>query len=193
MQVHGKAFGRGNVYYSSSAKIHSMNRPETTEYDPYYERYVSLVADSDIIDVLGSQPTRLQDIFTAMPEEKGEFRYSDGKWSIKELLGHLIDGERMFAYRLFRISRGDETPIEGFEQDGYIENALSNQRSFADLLEEFSLLRRANMIFFKNMTDDAWLRVGTANNVKISVRALAYIMAGHVEHHLGILRERYLV
>jgi len=170
-----------------------MNRPETSEYDPYYERYISLVADSDIIGVLGAQPTRLQDIFTAMPEENGEFRYAEGKWSIKELLGHVIDGERMFAYRTFRISRGDETPIEGFEQDGYIENAHSNDRSFADLLDEFSLLRRAHMIFFKNLTDDAWLRVGTANKVQISVRALVYIMAGHIEHHLEILKDRYLV
>ena len=170
-----------------------MNRPETSEYDPYYERYISLVADSDIIGVLGAQPTRLQDIFTAMPEENGEFRYAEGKWSIKELLGHVIDGERMFAYRTFRISRGDETPIEGFEQDGYIENAHSNDRSFADLLDEFSLLRRANMIFFKNLTDDAWLRVGTANKVKVSVRALIYIMAGHIEHHFEILKDRYLV
>src|SRR5438552_7620263 len=170
-----------------------MNRPETSEYDPYYERYISLVADSDIIGVLGAQPTRLQDIFTAMPEDKGGFRYADGKWSIKELLGHVIDGERMFAYRTFRISRGDETPIEGFEQDGYIENAHSNDRSFADLLDEFSLLRRANMIFFKNLADDAWLRVGTANNVKVSVRALVYIMAGHIEHHLEILKDRYIV
>ena len=170
-----------------------MSRPERTEYDPYYEHYISLVADSDIIDVLAAQPTKLQDILTAMPEEKGEFRYENGKWSIKELLGHLIDGERMFAYRLFRISRGDGTPIEGFEQDGYIENAHSNDRSFADLLEEFSLLRRANMIFFKNLSDEAWARVGTANNAKISVRALIYIMAGHIEHHLAILKERYQV
>lgn len=170
-----------------------MNRPEKTEYDPYYERYVSLVADGDIIGTLGAQSTHLQDIFTGLREEKGEFRYADGKWSIKELLGHLIDGERMFAYRLFRISRGDETPIEGFEQDGYIENAHSNERSFADILEEFSLLRRANMILFKNLDDAAWSRIGTANNVQVSVRALIYIMAGHIEHHLTILRERYLV
>jgi hypothetical protein len=169
-----------------------MNRPDQTEYDPYYERYVSLVANDDIIDTLASQPTRLNDLMTALPEEKGAYAYDVGKWTIKELLGHLIDGERMFAYRLFRISRGDETPIEGFEQEGYIENAHSNERSFADLLEEFSLLRRANMIFFKNMTDEAWRRVGTANNVKVSTRALVYIMAGHIEHHLDILRERYL-
>ncbi len=170
-----------------------MNRPQKSEYDPYYERYVSLVADGAIIGSLGSQSTKLQDIVTGLSEEKGAFRYAEGKWSIKELLGHLIDAERMFAYRLLRIARGDETPIEGFEQDGYIENAHSNDRSFADLPEEFSLLRRANMIFVKNLDDDAWSRVGTANNVKISVRALVYIMAGHIEHHLAILKERYLV
>lgn len=169
-----------------------MNRPDRSEYDPYYERYILLVEDRDIIDTLASQPTVLQDLLTAVPEDRGGFAYAEGKWSLKEVLGHLIDGERMFAYRLLRISRGDETPIEGFEQDGYIENAHSNDRSFADLLEEFSLLRRANMIFFNNLRDDAWSRVGTANNVKISVRALVYIMAGHIEHHLGILRERYL-
>ena len=170
-----------------------MSRPDKSEYDPYYEHYISLVSDSDIIDALGGQSTRLQDVITAMPEEKGEFRYAEGKWSIKELLGHLIDGERMFSYRLLRIARADVTPIEGFEQDGYIENAHSNDRSFADLLEEFSLLRRANMIFIKNLQDDAWPRVGTANGVQISVRALIYIMAGHIEHHLTILKERYLV
>lgn len=177
----------------SSVRILNMNRPDPTEYDPYYERYVSLVADKDILDALASQPTRLHDLLTGVPDEKGDFAYAEGKWSTKELLGHLIDGERMFAYRLFRISRGDETPIEGFEQDGYIENAHSNLRSFADLLEEFSLLRRANMIFFKNLADDAWARIGTANNARVSVRALIYIMAGHIEHHLQILQERYLV
>ena len=168
-----------------------MNRPDTTEYAPYYERYVSLVT-GDVAAVLGSQTTRLQDMITAMPEEKGEFRYAEGKWSIKELLSHLIDGERIFAYRALRISRGDETPIEGFEQDGYIENAHSNQRSFAEILEEFSLLRRANMILFKNLSDEDWSRLGTASDATVSARALAYIMAGHIEHHLGILKERYL-
>src|SRR5687767_4177504 len=182
-----------SVTGKSSDNILTMNRPDKAEYDPYYERYISLVENDDIIDTLAAQPTALQDIITSMPEEKGTFAYAEGKWSIKELLGHLIDGERMFAYRLFRISRGDETPIEGFEQDGYIENAHSNGRSFADLLEEFSLLRRASMIFFNNLTDDDWARVGTANNVQISVRALAYVMAGHIEHHLSILKERYLV
>lgn len=168
-----------------------MSRPEKSEYDPYYEGYISLVIDDDILDTLASQPTKLSDLFTAVPEERGDYRYAEGKWSVKEMLGHLIDAERMFAYRLLRISRADETPIEGFEQDGYIENAYSNNRSFGDLLDEFSLLRRANIIYLNNMTDDAWTRVGTANNVRISARAIIYIMAGHIEHHLGVLKERY--
>ena len=169
-----------------------MGRPQPSEYDPYYERYISLVENDEIIGTLGAQPTKLQDLLTALPEEKGDFRYAEGKWSIKDLLGHLIDGERMFAYRLFRISRGDQTPIEGFEQDGYIENAHSGSRSFGDLLEEFTLLRRSTMILIKNLTDEDWGRLGTANNVSVSVRALIYIMAGHIEHHLAILKERYL-
>lgn len=168
-----------------------MSKPEPSEYDPYYERYIALVSEGDILDTLASQPTKLADLFKGVPDESGDFRYAEGKWSLKEVLGHLIDGERIFAYRLLRISRADDTPIEGFEQDGYIEHAHSNGRSFSDLLEEFALLRRANLIYFNNMRDDAWIRVGTANNSKISARALIYIMAGHIEHHLSILKDRY--
>lgn len=170
-----------------------MERPEKNEYDPYYERYISLVTETDPVAVLASQPTELQDLFTGLPEEKGLYAYDAGKWSIKEVLGHLIDGERMFAYRVFRIARADKTPIEGFEQDGYIENAYSSDRSFGELLEEFNLLRRANVLFFNNLRDEQWKFLGTANNAQVSVRALAYIMAGHVRHHIAILRERYLV
>ena len=107
-----------------------------------------------------------------------------GKWTIKELLSHLIDAERMFAYRMLRISRGDKTPIEGFEQDGYIENSNANNRSFADLLDEFDLQRRSNMLLINNLSDEAASRMGTANENQISVRSLAYILAGHVRHHL---------
>lgn len=170
-----------------------MNRPETNEYAAYYDRYISLVTDDEIEPVLAAQTTELQDIFTGIPEEKGTFAYDEGKWTIKEVLSHLIDGERMFAYRALRISRGDETPIEGFEQDGYIENSHANDRSFAELLEEFNLLRRANLLLFNNLDDTGWTRVGTASENKISVRALAYIMAGHVRHHENILKEKYLV
>jgi hypothetical protein len=169
-----------------------MYKPDPSEYDPYYEHYVSLVPEDDVKAVLAEQPAELDAIFANVVEKKGSFAYADGKWTVKELLGHLIDGERMFAYRVFRISRGDKTPIEGFEQDGYIENAYANQRSFSDLLREFTLLRQANMLFFDNLKDGDWTRTGTANEREISVRALATIMAGHIRHHMDILNERYL-
>ena len=114
-------------------------------------------------------------------------------WSVKEVLSHLIDGERIFAYRVLRISRGDETPIEGFEQDGYIENSNANNRPFAELLEEFDLQRRSHLLLLNNLSDEASRRMGTASGLPVSVRALTYIMAGHVTHHMRILNERYLL
>ncbi len=169
-----------------------MNRPETNEYDPYYNMYISLIEGNDVLSVLHTEPSEIRAIFSGVPEEKGTFAYADGKWTIKELLSHLIDCERMFAYRVLRISRGDETPIEGFEQDGYIENSNANNRSFAELLDEFDLQRRSNMLMFNNLSEEASKRTGTANEKSISVRALIYTMAGHVRHHIRILNERYL-
>src|SRR6185369_10071945 len=106
-----------------------MSRPATSEYDPYYQRYVSLVPEEDILEALESQLGELSRLLAKVPEERGTYAYADGKWTIKEVLSHLIDGERMFAYRVFRIARGDKTPMEGFEQDGYIENSHSNRRT----------------------------------------------------------------
>lgn len=169
-----------------------MSRPQPNEYAPYYEQYVSLVPEDRIVPVLAAQPAELDAMFANVPEERGTYAYADGKWTIKELLGHLIDGERMFAYRVLRISRGDKTPIEGFEQDGYIENAHANERSFADLLREFRLVREANVMLFDHLKPEAWAWTGTANELEISVRALVWIMAGHIRHHVAILKERYL-
>lgn len=169
-----------------------MYKPETSEYAPYYERYISLVRDDDIRGDLARQPAELRRLIEALPEERGTDAYDAGKWTIKEMLSHMIDGERIFAYRILRISRGDETPIEGFEQDGYIENSNANNRSFADLLEEFELSRKANVLMLNNLDEAALRRVGTASGSPISVRALANICVGHVTHHLNILNERYL-
>jgi hypothetical protein len=169
-----------------------MEKPESTEFAPYYNTYISLVENDDILDVLGTQPAELDALFSGIPEEKGQFAYAEGKWTIKELLSHLIDGERMFAYRVLRISRGDETPIEGFEQDGYIENSNANNRSFEELLTEFSLLRTANVLLINNLSDESSRRMGTASNNPVSARALVYIMAGHIKHHINILNQRYL-
>ncbi|MBK8305035.1 MAG: DinB family protein [Pyrinomonadaceae bacterium] len=169
-----------------------MNRPETHEFAPYYNTYVSLIEDDTVLPVLEAQAADLRGMISGVPEEKGTYAYADGKWTIKELLSHLIDGERIFAYRILRISRGDKTPIEGFEQDDYIETSNANDRLFADLLDEFEHERRANLLLVKNLSDEASLRIGTASNNPVSVRALVYIMAGHVKHHVNILQERYL-
>ncbi|PYS86888.1 MAG: hypothetical protein DMF62_14295 [Acidobacteria bacterium] len=170
-----------------------MNRPETSEYDAYYERYVSRVADEDIIPVLESQPAELRSMFSNVGDDRGNYKYADDKWTLKEVLSHLIDGERMFAYRVLRISRGDETPIEGFEQDGYIENSNANNRPFAELLEEFDLQRRSNVLLIKNLSEEATKRLGMASGLEVSVRGLIYIMGGHVRHHFAILKDLYSI
>ncbi len=169
-----------------------MSRPQPTEYDPDYEHYVSLVPEDRIVPVLEAQPAELDAMFANVPEERGIYAYAEGKWTVKELLGHLIDGERIFAYRVLRISRGDKTPIEGFEQDGYIEYGFANERSFAHLLREFALVREANVMLFDHLKPDMWKWTGTANEREVSVRALAWTMAGHTRHHMAILNERYL-
>lgn len=169
-----------------------MNRPEKNEYAPYYETYVSLVDETDIVAVLQNQLAELEDLVNSISEKKGSFSYAEGKWNIKQLIGHLTDGERVFAYRAFRISRGDKTPLASFEQDDYIANANFNNTTIADLIAEFSLLRLSNIILFKNLSEEAWKRTGTASDNLVSVRALAFIMAGHVRHHTKILKERYL-
>jgi hypothetical protein len=169
-----------------------MNRPNKTEYAAYYETYVSLVEETDIISALQNQLTELQNLFAAIPEEKGTYAYAEGKWTIKELLGHLIDGERIFAYRALRFARADKTPLEGFDQDPYIENADFNSIKFSNLLKELTLLRAANVLFFESLSETAWSQTGVASDAEVSVRALAYIMVGHVRHHINILKARYL-
>jgi len=169
-----------------------MERPDPNEYAPYYERYISLVPEDDIAGALAAQPDEIGSLLGDVPEEKGTYAYADGKWTIKELLSHLIDGERIFSYRALRISRGDKTPIEGFEQDDYIENSNANNRTFADLLEEFTLERQANLRLFNNISEEGSKRIGTASDNPVSARAIVWIMAGHVRHHIGVLKERYL-
>ncbi len=169
-----------------------MSRPEKGEYAEYYDRYISLVEETDIVAVLENQQSELHEFFQKITEEKSHYAYGAAKWTIKEVIGHLSDGERIFSYRALRISRADKTPIEGFEQNGYIENSNFNNTPLSELTAELLYVRKANLIFFKSLNDEAWLRTGTASDNPISVRALAYIMAGHIRHHLKILNERYL-
>jgi hypothetical protein len=168
-----------------------MDRPGPDEFATFYSGYVSQV-QADLHDVLRRQAGDLRKLFEAVDEAKGSYSYAEGKWTIKEVLSHVIDGERIFAYRILRISRGDHTPIEGFEQDDYIATSNANSRCFADLIGEFELQRRANVLMIKNISDESSRLMGTASGKPVSVRALCYILAGHAEHHLNILRERYL-
>jgi hypothetical protein len=170
-----------------------MKRPETTEYKEDYKDYTSLVEETDVVSAMRKQLTEVENLFASISEEKGEFAYAEGKWTIKELLGHLINGERVFSYRALRISRGDETPLPGFDQDLLTDNGNFNSISLADLLKEFSYLCQADIIFFQNLTDEAWERTGTVNDTPASVRAIAYNMVNHVRHHLKILRTHYLL
>ena len=169
-----------------------MSRPEKTEYAQFYETYVSLVNESDVVSAMQKQADEVSDLFSRISDEKGLYAYAEGKWTINELLGHLIDGERIFAYRAFRISRRDKTPLAGFDQNPYIENADYNSVKLAKLLAEFSLLRQSNILLFNNISDEMWTRKGIASDNEISVRALAYIMVGHIRHHVKILKDRYL-
>ena len=173
-------------------KTLSISRPEKSEYAAYYEKYVSLVNGDDILPVLIKNKTVTQNLLAEISEEKSLFRYAEGKWSIKELLAHIIDTERIFAYRALRFARNDKTKIEGFEQDGYIKNAEFDKCKFTDLIAEFAFLRDANILMFQNLNAEAWQRSGIASENLVSVRAIAYIIAGHELHHINILKERYL-
>ena len=171
---------------------YKIDRPVEGEYLPYYDRYVSLIADGDIIAALGAQLEETLALLSGIPESRAGFRYASGKWSMKELIGHMIDSERIFAYRALRFARNDRTPLPGFEQDDYIRNASFDNTSLADLAAEFESVRRSTLYLFKHLDGEAWTRRGLANDSEASVRALAYIIAGHELHHREILRTRYV-
>ena len=167
------------------------SRPEASEYASFYERYVSKVAGKDIVAILEAQRLQMAQLFAARSEREGNFRYAPGKWTVKETLGHLTDSERIFAYRALRIARQDTTPLSGFEQDDYVRAGGFGERSLSDLAEEFGIVRSASVALFRPLGQEAWLRRGSANKSEVTVRAVAYIIAGHELHHREILQERY--
>lgn len=167
-------------------------RPLANEYAAYYEKYVSRVPEGNILETLNEQITATQKVFGEISEEKSKFRYADGKWSIRELLGHIIDTERVFAYRALRFSRNDKTALPGFEQDDFVPNSNHDNVLLKDLVEEFILVRKSNLKLFASFTDEMWLRIGTASENAMSVRAVVYNLAGHVIHHTNVLKEKYL-
>ena len=166
-------------------------RPEANEYAPYYEKYISLVAGDDATSALEMQHGRTMKLFEGRSERDGNFRYAPDKWTVKEVLGHITDAERIFTYRALRIARGDRTPLPGFEQDDYVKSGGFGERTLSSLVEEFASVRRASLAFFRSLDKEAWIRRGTASNNEVSVRALAFITAGHELHHAKILEERY--
>ena len=166
-------------------------RPEPGEYAPYYDRYISLISGNDILATLDSQRRAMLLLLSGRDEADGDFRYAPDKWTAKQLLGHVCDTERIFAYRALRIARGDRTPNEGFEQDDYVRNGPFEQLPLSEVIEDYIAVRRATLTLFRNLNEPAWTRRGTANKNEVTVRALAYTIAGHELHHRRILEEKY--
>lgn len=169
-----------------------MNRPGPSEFAPYYGRYIDQVPDGPIVNVLRSQIQDTLKLLRSIPEAKGNHAYAPGKWTIKEVLGHVIDAERVFAYRALRFGRADATALPGFEQDEYVPNGGFASRPLSHLIDELDAVRRSTLLLFEGFPKEAGARLGTASGNPVSVQALAYIIAGHERHHVKLLRERYL-
>lgn len=167
-------------------------RPADTEYAPYYARYVSKVPEGDVVELLRAQLGDTLALVRDIPESRGEHRYAPEKWSIKQVVGHMSDTERIMTYRALRIARGDQTPMASFDENAFVRHASFERRSLASLVAEFEVVRAASLALFDSLTEEEAARVGTASDNQVSARALAYIVAGHERHHVAILKERYL-
>lgn len=167
-------------------------RPSTDEYLPYYGRYIDRVVNGDVISTLADQIGETVALLRSLPESVAGYRYAPDKWSVNELVGHVIDTERIMGIRALRFARGDATPLPGFEQDDYVRGSTADAYPLSELAAELEAVRRSTVYFFRHLDEEAWARRGVANNAEVSVRALAYIIAGHELHHREILRERYL-
>jgi len=170
----------------------ASTRPESNEYASYYEKYVSLVPDADLVETLERQGAETLALLRGLSEEQGAHRYEPGKWSVKQLVGHVSDGERIFSYRALAFARGDGQALPGMEQEEWMAGVDFDARTLSDLADEFAAVRAATLHLLRNLSPEAWSRRGTASDNEITVRALAYIIAGHEAHHVRILRERYL-
>ncbi|WP_419165596.1 DinB family protein [Candidatus Palauibacter sp.] len=170
-----------------------MRRPGPDEHADYYAQYIDRVpADRPLIDVMREAPDALERLLAGLPAERETFVYAPGKWTCREVLGHVIDAERLFSYRVLHIARGDGAELPGMDQDEWAAASNAGQRSVADLLDEFRGLRAANAALFASFDDETLSRRGTASGFGFTVRALVHIIAGHELHHRGVLRDRYL-
>ncbi|HEX9219137.1 MAG TPA: DinB family protein [Gemmatimonadaceae bacterium] len=170
----------------------AATRPAKSEFLPYYERYIALVPDGDVISTLTTQMSETQALLHGLPASVATYRYAPEKWSVNEVIGHLIDSERIFAARALRFARNDPAPLPGFEQDDYVRNSTFDAYPLSELASELEIVRQSTIFLFRHIDEQAWTRRGVANNAEVSVRALAYIIAGHELHHREVLRSRYL-
>jgi hypothetical protein len=168
-------------------------RPLETDYAAPYAGYVALVPEDDALAAIERQSSETQKVLSSIDDSRAAFRYAEGKWSVKEVIGHFIDTERIMSYRALAIARGETQALPGFDEGDYVRNAQFDGWRLGDLAEQYALVRRANIVFFRNLPAEAWDRRGVASNNPITVRALAYIIVGHERHHLRVLKERYLV
>lgn len=169
-----------------------MHRPTPEEYPEYYNQYINLVKDGNIIDILEEQSVYVQKFIAAIPEEKGDTTYAFGKWTIKEVFGHLLDSERILVYRVLRFARQDKQSLLGYEQDDYVKNAKYYKRTLKEIADEMLLLRAANIKFFKSLDSEDLMQSGIANEYTVTVRALLYILAGHELYHINFIKDNYL-
>lgn len=168
------------------------DRPDNGEYASFYAGYVGMVPDGDLLQTLEQQDEQTMALLGGVPESKGGHAYAPGKWTLKEVVGHMVDAERVFSYRALRIARGDTMPLHGFDEKAWVPNAGFNSRTLADLLGELRVVRASTLALLRHLPPESVTRLGTASEKPVSVRALAWIIAGHERHHLGIIKERYL-
>ncbi|MHB1146856.1 MAG: DinB family protein [Lutibacter sp.] len=170
----------------------NLSQLNENEYNPHYKHYILELGNVDLFEILNASSEELLETIKDLSEEKMTFRYEEGKWTIKELLQHLIDTERIMSYRALRFSRNDATELQGFDENWYVDNSNGNDRNTLDLVEEFTCTRSASISLFKSFTREMMQLSGTANGSEMTVRALGFIIAGHQMHHLKIIKERYL-
>ena len=166
-------------------------RPLEKDYAPSYKVYIDNIKGDDINGILREQLDSISDFFKTVTEEKGNYSYAEGKWSVKEVLGHVIDTERVFAYRALCFARKEKQSLPGMEQDDYVRGGSFNKRELKDLVNEFTLARKANLALFDSFSEDELNRRGVASDNEVTVRALIFIIAGHAMHHIAVLREKY--
>ena len=166
-------------------------RPTPAEYYSYFERYVSLVPESDVLSALSKQLKAAEEPWATRLEERAGFRYAEGKWTVRELLGHVIDTERVFGYRALSIARGETTSLPGMDEKQYASASGHDQCAARELVDEFAALRRSHVLMFRHLPESVWTKIGRVNEHPTSTRALAFIMVGHVRHHAEILVSRY--